>query len=340
MENTKNKSSDARRVGNYTVGFLKEFAKEDVRKVWADEARDFTNWMKDESVMRQLGDTLGLELDTSDVKTECKGENSNRRCDIVTTVCDDESDGDDKEVVVIENQLEKTDFSHLGRIILYAATQGANHVVWVVKEVTIDHRRTISWLNDNTTDDLRFYLVEFDVYDLGENKVAAKFHLVEGPDEERKAERSGSRGRKENYGFWSGFVAFAHSDENAERFRGVRVTRRATTENWYGISIGTSLCHVNVVYSSGSVNITVLTDSDGEAVFAKLQPKIDDLANAVGVDKQSVEASGQIVHPLIRFRGPKCCVGDDASVANAYEWLANGLPKLIPIVKQTLGVRS
>lgn len=340
MENTKNKSGDAKRVGNYTVGFLKEFAKEDVRKVWADEARDFTNWMKDESVMRQLGDTLGLELDTSDVKTECKGENSNRRCDIVTTVCDDESDGDDKEVVVIENQLEKTDFSHLGRIILYAATQGANHVVWVVKEVTIDHRRTISWLNDNTTDDLRFYLVEFDVYDLGESRVAAKFHLVEGPDEERKAERSGSRGRKENYDFWSGFVAFANADENAQRMNGVRVSQRARSENWYGISVGTSICNINLVYTNSQIKIKILTDGKRGNAFEKLKPRLGDMATATGVDVAKVEVREDIAQPLFRFVGPKCAVGDDKSVKDAYDWLAGGLSKLVPIIKDALGVRS
>lgn len=315
------KVPQGRNIANgYECQMLKEI--DDVRKVWKHEALDFTNWLKEAENLQQLGDEIGLTFDADSIKTECKGDLSLRRCDIVAKTTGGEDD-DDKEVVAIENQLGSTDFSHLGRVILYAATQGANHIVWVVTEATIDHRRTIAWLNANTGKDLRFYLVEMVVYDLGVKKVAPIFRLVEGPDEERKAQESGDPRRQRNYNFWSGFVGFldAKSDDdpdksNREKLRCIRSFRQPTGENWYGISIGTGKCHIELWYSNNRIDFAILTHGKSNEIFGKLKSKAEEIAEALQakVDSDTI-GNENAAHPRLRFHGQECNIDatDDKS---------------------------
>lgn len=334
-------------------GYMCETLKEidDVRKVWKHEALDFTNWLKEAENLQQLGDEIGLTFDTNDIQTECKGDQSLRRCDIVAMASGGEDD-DDKEVVAIENQLGSTDFSHLGRIILYAATHGANHIVWVVTEATIDHRRAIAWLNANTGKNLRFYLVEMVVYELGIKRVAPIFRLVEGPDEERKAQESGDPHKQRNYKFWSGFVGFLDEKtadnpdmSNREKLRCIRSFRQPTGENWYGISIGTGKCHIELWYSNNQIDLAILTHGKNNETFEKLKARAGEIAEALHakVDRDTV-GDGNAAHPRLRFHGQGCNIDatDDngrKAVAEAYNWAASGLYTLVPKVKEIVGVK-
>ena len=334
-------------------GYMCETLKEidDVRKVWKHEALDFTNWLKGAENLQQLGDEIGLTFNTNDIQTECKGDQSLRRCDIVAMASGGEDD-DDKEVVAIENQLGSTDFSHLGRIILYAATHGANHIVWVVTETTIDHRRAIAWLNANTGKNLRFYLVEMVVYELGEKKVAPTFRLVEGPDEERKAQESGDPRRQRNYNFWSGFVGFLDekSDDdpdksNREKLRCIRSFRQPTGENWYGISIGTGKCHIELWYSNNRIDFAILTHGKSNEIFGELKSKAEEIAEALQakVDSDTI-GNENAAHPRLRFHGPECNIDatDDRSkqaLKDAYKWAASGLSAIVPKVKELIGAK-
>lgn len=344
------KEAVKRECGNgYKCEILKKI--DDVRKVWKHEALDFTNWLKEPENMTQLGEAIGITFDTGDVKTECKGERSQRRCDIVTKIGGGDAD-DEKEVVVIENQLEETDFSHLGRVILYAATQGANHIVWVVTEASIDHRRAIAWLNANTGKDLRFYLVEMVVYDLSDKKVAPIFRLVEGPDEERKAKESGDPHRKRNYRLWEGFVDFldeksddASDMSNREKLSCINSFRQPTGENWYGISIGTGKCHIELWYSKNRIDLAILTHGANNECFGKLKAKVGELAEILKTKADDDTVGDEsAAHPRLRFRGKDCNIDAESdkgvqAVRDAYKWAASGLCALVPKVREIIGAK-
>lgn len=62
--------------------------------------------------------------------------------------------------VIIENQLETTNYDHLGKIITYASGLDANVVIWIVKETREEHRSAIDWLNNKTTKYISFFLME------------------------------------------------------------------------------------------------------------------------------------------------------------------------------------
>ena len=83
---------------------LERLSKVPLRKFWGKEDRDFTPWLADEENIGLLGETIGIELEV-----EAQEKNVGPfRADILCkdTVTDN--------WVLIENQLERTDHTHLG----------------------------------------------------------------------------------------------------------------------------------------------------------------------------------------------------------------------------------
>jgi len=101
----------------------------DLRQYWADEARDFTPWLASEEGLAVLGDTIGMELELVGQERRV----GPFKADILARAADMGEDED--HLVIIENQLEKTNHDHLGKIIAYAAGLKASEVDSVARAV-------------------------------------------------------------------------------------------------------------------------------------------------------------------------------------------------------------
>ena len=141
----------------------------DLRKVWKDEAKDFTKWLAEN--IDVLGDALGLNLDPSP-QTEVKI--GDYWLDILAT----DSDGNS---VVIENQLEASDHDHLGKLLTYAAGREAGVVVWVAQEFRDEHRKAIDWLNQRTARGTRFFAVTVEALKIDGSQIAPYLRVVASP---------------------------------------------------------------------------------------------------------------------------------------------------------------
>src|SRR5687767_11158192 len=111
----------------------------ELRELWLDEARDFTPWLAQEVNLALLSSTLGIELELEGVEVFV----GSFKADIVAR----DISSDTK--VIIENQLEKTNHDHLGKIITYASGVDAKSVIWIAKEFSEEHRRALDYLNEN-----------------------------------------------------------------------------------------------------------------------------------------------------------------------------------------------
>jgi hypothetical protein len=97
--------------------------------------------------------------------------------------------------VVIENQLEATDHSHLGQMLTYAAGLDARAVVWIAPDFRPEHRQAIDWLNANTAEGLSFFGVEVELLQIESSPYAVHFKLVAQPNDWQKVVKSRSDGQ-------------------------------------------------------------------------------------------------------------------------------------------------
>ena len=170
------------------------------------------------------------------------------------------------EKVIIENQLEASNHDHLGKIITYASGLDANVIVWIVKEAREEHRSAVEWLNNNTSTNINFFLIEVHAYKIGDSNPAPMFEVVEKPNGfiKNAKNQSGSsdlnKSQSERLEFWTQF-----NDVIVERGKPFKI-RKASTDHWYDIAIGTSVGHValNLVNKEGCVVVELYINDDKE----------------------------------------------------------------------------
>jgi hypothetical protein len=208
----------------------------DIRKLWKHEQYDFSAWLAKEENIELLNEKIGLTL--VDINTEAYV--GSYRCDIVAV---DETTGIR---VIIENQLENSNHDHLGKIITYASGLDAKVIVWIVKEARDEHRSAIEWLNNNTVQDINFFLIELHAYQIGNSDYAPMFQIVEQPNDfikEQKGKKSTdtmNKSQSERLEFWTQF-----NDHVINRGKPFPI-RKAGTAHWYDVSIGTSEAKISI----------------------------------------------------------------------------------------------
>ncbi|MEA5391155.1 DUF4268 domain-containing protein [Cyanobium gracile UHCC 0139] len=142
-----------------------------LREVWKHEAYDFTQWLQHN--IDVLNDSLDLNLITAD-REQAAGSFS------IDLVAEDE----DGITYVIENQLEKSDHDHLGKLITYLTARSARAAIWIVSEPRPEHVAAMAWLNESLNAD--FYLVKVEAVRIGDSPAAPLLTLIVGPSVEAK----------------------------------------------------------------------------------------------------------------------------------------------------------
>ena len=143
-----------------------------LRDVWKHEALDFTKWLEDNiDILNEI-----VNINLSNVERE-KGAGDF----IVDLVAEDENG----EPVIIENQLERSNHEHLGKIISYLSSLGAKIAIWIVSDARPEHITAISWLNESTA--ASFYLIKVEAIKIDNSSPAPLLTLIVGPSEEGRA---------------------------------------------------------------------------------------------------------------------------------------------------------
>lgn len=155
-----------------------------LRDIWKHEARDFTKWLQDN--IDVLSDVINLPL--SNVEREQTTGNF-----YVDLTAEDNSG----KTVIIENQLEKSNHDHLGKIITYLSSMDAATAIWIVSEPRPEHVSAINWLNESTA--ANFYLLKIEGVKIGDSDPAPLLTLIVGPSEETETVGKTKREKKERY---------------------------------------------------------------------------------------------------------------------------------------------
>lgn len=252
------------------LGKLQEI---DIREVWTHEQYDFSKWLSAEDNMQELGNVLNLSL--SDIETE-KFVGS-YRCDIL---CRDEITG---RVVLIENQLEQTNHDHLGKILTYASGLDASVVVWVVASARDEHASAIEWLNKHTDDSISFFLLEIHAYRIGNSEPAPQFKIIEQPNDFAKTvkriaqDKSVNESQSRRLEFWTQFNDIL--EQRGKPFN----KRKATTDHWYSVAVGSSECQISIDLVNKDHKIRVgLWISDNKERFDYMHQHKEEIEAAMG----------------------------------------------------------
>jgi hypothetical protein len=200
----------------------------DLRQIWPDEARHFTPWLAQEENLKLLSDALSLELEFEGTEIPV----GPYKVDIVANEALTDSRA------VIENQLERTDHDHLGKVICYAAGLQAKIVIWIAREFTEEHRQAIDFLNQTGSGDLRLYAVQVKLLRIGDSLPAPHFEIVSSPNEYLDTVKK-DQGTPSALGalyleFWESFRDFCLK-------QGTNLNlRKPRARPWYNLSIGRS----------------------------------------------------------------------------------------------------
>jgi hypothetical protein len=183
----------------------------DLRSIWNSESGDFTPWLAEEENLKLLGDTIGIDLE---LDSQEKGVGP-YRADILCV------DTITRRWVLIENQIEKTDHSHLGQILTYAASLDATTIVWIAKHFAEEHRAALDWLNEITDDAFNFFGLEIELWKIGNSPTAPKFNVICKPNDwsrtQREIIKNGRTITPEKQlllDYWNGFVEFLRESQS------------------------------------------------------------------------------------------------------------------------------
>jgi len=174
-----------------------------LRDVWKHEAFDLTTWLRDN--IDYLSEAISLNISNPEIEQAA----GSFKVDIV-------GEDDSGNPVVIENQLEKSNHEHLGKLITYLVAIGAKTAIWIVSEPRAEHIASISWLNQSFSES--FYLLKLEAIKIGDSPPAPLFTLIVGPSEEGKevgkTKKEMSERLQSIQKFWTQLLIVAKSKSN------------------------------------------------------------------------------------------------------------------------------
>jgi len=284
---------------NENIQKIKKLA---IRNIWKRE-EDFTKWL--EKNIDSLSDILGFDINIIS-REEKVGP---YRVDLY-------GEGKNGNKIIIENQFEETDHTHLGQILTYLTNLEANVCIWIAENPVEEHANVIDWLNETTPDNISFFLVKIDVIQIGKDSpISPLFTIVRKPTTEKKqlgkeekeyAERHVVREK-----YWSQFLL--------EINKGSQICRNInpTTEAWIGTSLGMQGVGMNFVVSKKYARVEIYLNrgekEENKRVYDLIYKNRDKIEKAFG-RKLDWERLDENVTSRIKYQL------DNVSVFNENDW--------------------
>ena len=196
--------------------------------------------------------------------------------------------------VVIENQIKPANHNHLGQIITYASTLDAKFVLWIVTDFTEEHHEAIDWLNRNISEGINFFLIQVEVYKIGDSAADPKFNSAPAPkfnvickpnDWSKLAKRlasgdelSGTQLLQMEY--WDQLIKASEKSKTNLKFRAT-----AYPANFYDLSFGDNRAYISLLVYIGEGKIGCeLYIREDKKLFEDLEAKKDEIESALALE--------------------------------------------------------
>jgi hypothetical protein len=297
-----------------------------LREVWGDEAVQFTPWLALPENLGVLGEALGMQLTPERTEAAVGGFSA----DILARNAVDNS------VVVVENQLEQTDHTHLGQILTYLAGLDARTVVWIARRIRDEHRAACEWLNTNTGEAFRFFAVEVELWRIGESAPAPRFNIVVKPNDWVKAERAqqaqSSAETLQLLEFWTalkGWMQAHQSDAQIDRpARGTNV--------W--VPVQDTPFVLSVFCAKGRVGLFVRPAASKTDIAGQESLRLLEKLRSAIVASPGLETTGE---DALEIHVRKSCDPDDKTQwPSIFDWLTTQIVSYSKAVKDALNTQQ
>lgn len=233
---------------------LGRLEKLDLRTYWKKEATDFTPWLAQEDNIQLLSETIGIELEVQSQEASVGPFSADILC----------KDTINDHYVLIENQLERTDHTHLGQLMTYAAGLDAVTIIWIAQKFTEEHRAALDWLNRITDDTFTFFGIEIELYKIGDSNPAPMFNIVSKPNNWTKQVKKSTSSQPATetkllqQEYWQGLKDFMESKKSFVKMQ------NPLLQHWTNIAIGKSNFHLSASVNSRDNSINILLNIMGD----------------------------------------------------------------------------
>lgn len=233
---------------------LGRLEKIDLRSYWKKEATDFTPWLAKQENIQLLSETIGIEL-------EIQGQEEKVGPFSADILCKDTLND---HYVLIENQLERTDHTHLGQLLTYAAGLDAVTIIWIAQKFTEEHRAALDWLNRVTDETINFFGIEIELYRIGDSLAAPNFKLVSNPNDWTKQVKKSASSQNVTemkllqQEYWQSLKNYM--EENGSFVK----MQNPLMQHWTNISIGRSNFNLSPTVNSRDNSINIWLNINGD----------------------------------------------------------------------------
>jgi hypothetical protein len=297
-----------------TLGRLERVS---LRDVWKSESTGFTPWLASRENLKLLADAIGLELELEAQEKNVGAFRADILCKETATSA----------WVLIENQLERTDHTHLGQLMTYAAGLDAVILVWVAERFTPEHRAAFDWLNELASAKLRCFGLEIELWRIGSSPPAPKFNVVCQPNDWARSlaataaqieSGANTETKQLQLEFWTKFAESVR--ENSKIIR----PQKPTPQHWMNMALGRSGIHLSAIASAYN---SVSGDYDEGEIRAQVTIEQVTLAKEWFAQLEAHKAAieKEFGQPLIWYNPPnaRVCriyVRRDAKLEDRSQW--------------------
>lgn len=249
-----------------------------LRDIWESEASDFTPWLAKEENLAILSEAIGIEL-------ELEAQEKNVGPFRADLLC---KDPDTDNWVLIENQLARTDHTHLGQLMTYASGLQTVTIVWIAAKFSDEHRAALDWLNEITDSEFRFFGLEVELWKIGDSPAAPRFNIISKPNDwSRSVDQAAKKidtdavsdTKAQQLKYWQALHRYLDANQVDVQ------TRTPKPRHWNNYPIGRSKFRLTTTVNTVGNRIGVelyMSGDDAKTSYALLHEQKEDIEAAVG----------------------------------------------------------
>ena len=297
------------------LGRLEEIT--DLRAIWQNESKDFTEWLAKEENINLLAESTGLEMSAEETQSQV----GKFHVDILAS-----ESGTNRRVIIVNN-FSQTDDSGLGKLITLAAGKNADVIIWIVRNAQEEHKAAVEWLNSRTRSNTGIFLCEVKLFRIGASEPAVKFEVISRPNnwakEVRKISEDASNIEKLRFDYWNAFQDYAFDGGSNPKF--ASSYKRWQTSSNYGVVFGTGRPGCSIIIAKTRDELEAgLNIADDRELFSYLFARKDDIEAETGMAFDWLELPDKKGN-RIRVKKSPASLNDKSSWTEQFDWIMSSV---------------